>query len=521
MDTSPDNPDTSGNRAAAAGKVDPAHWDFVFRLLRERPDECAKVVLTRAQQVVLLLFAIGVAASLWKCALLSLTVINGLLISFYLVLCTFKLYLIHLSLGRPVEMRFSPAEVAALRDDELPPYSILVPLYREAESLPRLLKALRDLDYPEEKLDVQFLLEEDDAPTIEAVQALELPKFIRVVITPDAPPKTKPKACNLGLAQARGDYLVIYDAEDRPDPAQLKKAVLGFRHTPADVICLQAKLNYYNQRQNLLTRLFTCEYSMWFDLFLPGLARLDAPIPLGGTSNHFVVSALRELRGWDPYNVTEDADLGARLAAKGMTTRIIDSTTWEEACSDLGFWIRQRSRWTKGYIQTYLVQMRHPVRLLRHLGIGRWLSFQLMVGGTPLCLLINPVYWLLTVLWFALRWEHLNVLVPFPIILWGLVCLFAGNFAFVYASMLAAYRRGYYDLVKYAVLVPAYWLLMSVGAWKGFLQLITRPNYWEKTKHGLDLAAGFPETVQTPALPPSGTDDARRDAVPKASEGTP
>ena len=479
-------------------EIAPEHWDFVFRLHRERPDESAHIVLTRAQQVVLLLCLLGVGLWLWRGAVHCVTIINGLLISFYLVLCAFKLYLIHLSLGPAIDLHFTPEEIAALPTDQLPLYSILVPLYQETESLPRLVDALCKLDYPDDKLDVQLLLEEDDQPTIQAARSLQLPDFIRLVITPDAQPKTKPKACNLGLAQARGEYLVIYDAEDRPEPDQLKKAVLGFRRCPSDVICLQAKLNFYNQRQNLLTRLFTCEYSMWFDLFLPGLARLNAPIPLGGTSNHFDIAALRKLLGWDPFNVTEDADLGTRIAARGLSTRIIDSTTWEEACSDLGFWIRQRSRWTKGYIQTYLVHMRHPLRLLRKIGIGRWLSFQLMVAGTPLCLLINPAYWLLTALWFGFRWEHLAVLFPFPIILWGLVCLFAGNFAFVYASILAAYRRRYYDLVKYALLTPAYWLLMSVGAWKGFLQLITRPNYWEKTRHGLDLAAGFDAPADHP-----------------------
>jgi len=465
----------------------PEALDFAFRHLKEHPDESAYKVLSGVQKVILLLLLGGCAAWLYLDHILFLTVLNGLLTTFYLVLCGYKIYLIQLSLSRRREMRFTAKEIASLKDEDLPVYSILIPLYRETESLPRLLDGLEKLDYPKAKLDVQLLLEEDDTATVEAVRAMELPPYIRAVVVPHGKPKTKPKACDVGLAQARGKYLVIYDAEDRPEPDQLKKAILGFRRSGPDVVCLQAKLNFYNQRQNLLTKWFTTEYSMWFDLFLPGLDFLGAPIPLGGTSNHFETGKLRELLGWDPFNVTEDCDLGVRLAMRQYTTKMIDSTTWEEACSNLGYWIRQRSRWTKGYIQTYLVHCRHPFRLMRTLGAGKSLGFHMMIGGTPICLLINPIYWTLTVLWFVFRWEELGRLFPFPIILYALVCLFVGNFVFVYSCVLAAIRRGYYDLAKHGLLVPVYWGLMSIGAWKGFLQIIYKPDYWEKTKHGFDL----------------------------------
>ena len=477
----------SRERLDRAG-VTEAEWRATYDLLRTRPGSCAWRVLTRFQKVAGLLILVGLAAFLALNAKLCLTLVNGFFITFYLVMTAYKVYLIHHSLGLGNEIRFTADELGALRDEDLPLYTILVPLYQEAESLPRLIEGLRELDYPEDKLDALLLLEENDAETRDAVAAMDLPDFIQVVVTPDSLPKTKPKACNLGLTRARGEFLVIYDAEDRPEALQLKKAVVGFKKRPS-AVCLQAKLNFYNQKQNLLTRLFTVEYSMWFDLILPGMTESDAPLPLGGTSNHFRTERLRELGGWDPFNVTEDCDLGLRLSAEGCETRIIDSTTWEEACSDLGYWLRQRSRWTKGYIQTYLVHLRRPLDHVRGLGLGRALSFHLTIGGTPLSLLINPVYWIMTTLWFTMRWEKMASLFPFPIILGGLVCLFVGNFVFVYACVLAAYRRGYFSLVKYTLLVPAYWLLMSVGAWKGFLQLITRPSYWEKTKHALDLAA--------------------------------
>ena len=474
--------------------IAPHEWDFVFRLAERRPDAVANRVLTRWQWVLLLVVLAGMALWLWTDRVPCLILVNGVMIAFYLTLTLYKLYLVHISLGQPHELRYDAEDLKALDDASLPVYTILVPLYHEKESLPRLVSGLERLDYPKSKLDVILLMEEDDSETQEAARNIGLPRYVRGVVVPDVHPKTKPKACNLGLAMARGEYLVIYDAEDRPEVDQLRKAVHGFREVDENVICLQAKLNFYNRSQNLLTRLFTTEYSMWFDLFLPGLSDMGAPIPLGGTSNHFRIDKLRELMGWDPFNVTEDCDLGLRIAAAGHRTMMLDTTTWEEACSSLYYWVKQRSRWTKGYVQTTLVALRHPVALSRKLGVVGMLSFVLMVGGTPVSILINPIYWALTLAWFVLRVQGLEVLFPFPIIVWGLLCLFVGNFIFVYACVVATYRRKYYELVKYAVLAPFYWLAMSVGGWKGVLQLITRPNYWEKTMHGLDLTQHDPKS---------------------------
>ena len=460
----------------------------MFAFPRRHPDLSSMRVTNTLQKVALVLVLVGLGACFALDWVRTLIVLNGCFLAFYFVTVTFKAVLIRLSVGAQRELRFTPRQVAALDEEGLPVYTILVPLYREAESVERLLAGLRALDYPKDKLDVIWLLEEGDEETHDAVRGEELPRYVRAVVTPEGQPKTKPKACNLGLALARGEYLVIYDAEDRPDPDQLKKAVIGFRQCPADVVCVQAKLNFYNQRQNLLTRWFTTDYSVWFDLFLPGLDRIGAPVPLGGTSNHFKVAALRGLLGWDPYNVTEDCELGVRLAQAGLKTRMLDSTTWEEACSRVGYWIRQRSRWTKGYVQTYLAHQRTPFRLIRSVGPVGAAAFHVMVGGTFVSLLINPVYWSLTTCWFVFRWGLLGVLFPYPLVLWGLLCLFVGNFIFLYGAVLATYQRGYFDLVKYCLIIPFYWVLASVGAWQGFVQLFTRPSFWEKTRHGLDLS---------------------------------
>jgi len=471
-----------------------------LRILHERPEECADRTLTRAQLIVLLLALIGAAVWAWRDGFSLLLAANALAIIFYTAQSLYKFHLVWRSLGRHAEVPVTPAEIAALRDEDLPRYTILLPLYRESEVLAQLVEALRALDYPAQKLDVQILLEEDDALTREAFERLNPGPPFRAVIVPDSLPKTKPKACNYGLYATDADLLVIYDAEDRPEPDQLKKAVAAFKKLPQRTICLQAKLNYYNQRQNLLTRWFTAEYSVWFDLFLPGLTASQAPIPLGGTSNHFKVPALQELGGWDPFNVTEDCDLGVRLHKLGYRTAVLDSTTWEEANSDWLGWIRQRSRWVKGYLQTYLVHMRRPWQLLRSLGWKDFFSFQMTIGGSLVCFLLNPVYWAITALWFATHSGLIAALFPTWLYVLGSLCLFVANFVFVYLGVAGCMQRKYYDLVKYAMFFPLYWLLMSVGAWKAFAQLITRPHYWEKTEHGLfpDGGASAEEDVGGP-----------------------
>ncbi len=457
----------------------------VLRILDERPDECASRTLTRAQSITgLVALALLIAAALWR-PLQVLIVVNAALIVFYVVNSVYKFYLVYLSLERPVEMDVSAEVLAACDDASLPTYTLLIPLYHEARVLAGLVEGLTQMDYPADKVDVQLLLEEDDEETVAAALAMDLPAHIRPVVVPDSEPKTKPKACNWGLFTCESDLLVIYDAEDRPERDQLKKAALAFAAAPDNVVCLQAKLNYYNQRHNLLTRWFTAEYSVWFDLFLPGLTASGAPIPLGGTSNHFRVQALKDCGGWDPFNVTEDCDLGIRLHKDGWRTAMLGSTTWEEANGNFLSWIRQRSRWVKGYLQTYLVHMRHPLRLLRELGPASFFSLQMTIGGSLLCFGFNPIYWLMTALWLVTHSAVISALFPPAIYLLGSFCLIGANFVFVYMVVAGCMQRGYYDLVKYALLTPLYWLMMSIGAYKAFGQIIVRPHYWEKTMHGL------------------------------------
>lgn len=454
-------------------------------LSKVRPELSAKIPVVRAQKVALLAGLLLLAAlATWKpWATAKAFVLLSTI--FYLVFTIYKFMLVRFSVTNRSEIHITAEEATSLRDADLPVYSILVPMYHEPESVKTVVDSLKKMDYPADKKDVQLLLEEDDEATRGAAAQVDLPPGFRVTVVPPSFPRTKPKACNIGLEEATGEYLVVYDAEDRPEPDQLRKAVAAFRRVERTVICLQCRLNFYNPYQNLLTRWFAAEYSAWFDLSLPGLCALGAVIPLGGTSNHFFTSRLRELMGWDAYNVTEDCDLGVRIYRQGYKSRMLNTTTWEEACSSLWFWICQRTRWLKGYIQTYLVHMRQPFRLFRELGPANFCHFQVLVGGIVFTFLINPLYWILTLIWFLFRTESLTSLFPWTVFAMGAVCLFAGNFGFVYVGAIACYRRGYYDLVKYALLSPIYWMMMSYSGWRAFVQFFLNPFHWEKTKHGL------------------------------------
>jgi cellulose synthase/poly-beta-1,6-N-acetylglucosamine synthase-like glycosyltransferase len=456
-------------------------------LLNRSPEESAHRRLSGPQTVIGVILLVVTLLLLLYAPIKTLIGFNIFSTLFYTSFSIYKFTLIARALRHDLELPVTEDDVLSLETRELPVYTVLVPLYREAAVVAKLVNSIAKLDYPPTKLDVKLLVEEDDAETLAKLQELDLPPYFKLVVVPDSHPKTKPKACNYGLIQAEGKYVVIFDAEDRPDRDQLKKIVFAFGRAEARIVCIQCKLNYFNRTQNMLTRWFTAEYSHWFDLLMPGLDASDAPIPLGGTSNHFITEKLIELGAWDPYNVTEDADLGIRLHKAGYKTAIIDSTTFEEANSDLYNWIRQRSRWVKGYIQTWLVHMRHPIKLYRQVGWRSWWSLQFIIGGTFVSFLMNPVYWLLTTLWVMTRAHIIQQIFPSFVYYAGALGLFVGNFVFTYINVAGCVRRGHYDLVKFALLSPIYWALMSVGAWKGFVQLLYRPHYWEKTVHGLDV----------------------------------
>jgi len=465
----------------------------VLALAERDPALSARDVLTFGQAVILYGLFTALLAGLAFDPIATLVAVNIAMSVFYLGNLVFKGILVSVGGGRSVDNDQAIAiEARALREDDLPVFTVLVPMLREHKMLPALAEALRKLDYPLAKLDIKIVLEASDHETIEVARTLGLEGVFEIIRVPPSQPQTKPKACNFALQFARGEFLVVFDAEDRPEPDQLRKVVATFRAAPANTACLQCRLNYYNAAENWLTRMFALDYSLWFDQVLPGLERLNAPIPLGGTSNHFKIGVLRELHGWDPFNVTEDADLGIRLTQKGYRVGVVDSTTFEEAACDAGNWVRQRSRWMKGYMQTFLVHTRRPLHLLRSTGPLGFLGFVFFIGGTVLSALFNPIFWVMYLVWLAAFAEGLDVIFPQLLLFLSLFNLLAGNGAFIYLSMLAPIRRGWLDLIPYSLTAVGYWAMVSLAAYRGVWQLVRNPFYWEKTHHGVSRQQARP-----------------------------
>ena len=386
------------------------------------------------------------------------------------------------------------ATMAALTGTDTPPQtteapedptvSIIVALYRESDIAGRLVRRLAQLAYPEHLLDVILAVEAGDHLTRDALDAAELPPWMRIIVVPEGQIKTKPRALNHALDHARGTIIGIYDAEDAPEPDQIRKVVAQFRVAGPDVACLQGVLDYYNPRTNLLSRCFTIEYAGWFRLILPGIARLGLVVPLGGTTLFFRRSMLERLGGWDAHNVTEDADLGIRLARHGYRTQLIDTVTEEEANCRAIPWIKQRSRWIKGYMMTWAVHMRDPVLLWRQLGPRAFLGFQVMFLGTIAQFLLAPLMWSLLLIPFG--FDH-PLLAALPsVALWTMLAAFLLSEVASIAVGIVGIRRTDHDLSPWWVLtMKLYFPLATVAAYKAVVELVTRPFYWDKTTHGL------------------------------------
>ena len=457
----------------------------VFALRQSDSANSASTTFTTPQLITLFGSFAVVVVLLFNNFIQVSIVLNVIISSLFLISIVFKLFLALMGSRFEMHQAVTREEVRKVVDDDLPIYTIQLPVYKEDKLIKKLIWNLQSLDYPREKLDIKLLIEEDDSKTLNAVKDLNFPAIFDVVVVPFHMPKTKPKSCNYGLYFSRGKYLTIYDAEDIPDTDQLKKVITLFEKLPANYICIQCALNYFNRNENFLTRMFTLEYSYWFDYMLPGLDTLDIPIPLGGTSNHFKLDKLLELGGWDPFNVTEDADLGLRAYSKGYKVSIVNSTTYEEANNEPFNWIRQRSRWIKGYMQTYLVHMRNPVKLYRKVGLKGFLGFNFFIGATPLTFLIYPVLLFVFFMYVVFDFAFISQLFPNWVLFISIFNLLIGNVLMVYINMMAVFKRRFYELILFSLANPVYWLMHSISAYKGLYQLIVNPFFWEKTNHGL------------------------------------
>ncbi len=454
----------------------------VNRLAILYPDLSARRVVTGRQLAAGLGLAAVIALAVWAAPVPTVIALNLIGAIFFFGLSVLRFIAAGFVSGR---MLGDADAVTDDADDHLPVYTILVPLLHEAHLVADLVAALGRIDWPRDRLDIKLIVEADDPETIAAAQVWGQGPPFEVIVVPEGPPRTKPKALSFALPFVRGAFVTVYDAEDQPHPQQLRAAYASFMHAPPEIACLQATLAVDNGDASLLARLFAIEYSALFDGLLPTLASLDMPLPLGGTSNHFRREALVEVGGWDPFNVTEDADLGLRLARFGYRSATLDLPTLEEAPATVWPWMRQRTRWFKGWMQTWLVHTRQPLRLLHELGWRRFLGFNLIGTGLIVSALIHPVYL-----------ATLVVMATDPLDLWGDGGAFAAmvvgvnlfNLVAGYTAMAALAtrtldlrgdRRGAWALV----LLPIYWLLMSLASYRALVQLVARPHKWEKTPH--------------------------------------
>jgi cellulose synthase/poly-beta-1,6-N-acetylglucosamine synthase-like glycosyltransferase len=487
-------------RQALIDSIGRSHGDLLVKRaafgLRRRDTLFSAAEGVELWQILSLTVAVGGVLGMAIVSLRDAAVFSGALLSvaFMLAVLIRAAAALHLMWGEVRRGKVHRGETPCCSADDptLPVYTVLVPVHREERVLPILVDALRRLEYPAGKLDIKIIVESGDHKTIEAARALKLAASgIDLIISPKGGPQTKPKALNYALHFATGEYLVIYDAEDQPEPKQLLKAAARFRSAPKRMACLQAALIFHNYQENWLAKQFTIEYASLFDGILPMLGAYRLPLPLGGTSNHFRVAALRETGAWDPHNVTEDADLGMRLYRAGYYAETLDSTTYEEAACQLGNWVRQRTRWLKGWMMTYCVHMRRPVQLYHEMGPSGFIAFQAYFAGIIVSALAHPIFYLLLLHDLLSGLLFQAALTPMGAPFWIIACFnFVGGYAAsLVLGWIAIRTRRIEGVCAHVLLIPVYWMLVSVAAYRALHQLFSAPFYWEKTEHGLSMKA--------------------------------
>ncbi len=469
--------------------------DFATKALLDRFPHYSAMNTIMPTQAVILVLGLLLTAYLMFFAPMDVRIGLHLLATFFYLECiAIKIYA-WIGFGSVQQQRIW--KPPPLNESELPDYSILVPLYHEDGQVKDLVNALERIRWPVERLEIMLICEADDKKTIDACKhETDRPNrfHFSVIPVPVCQPRTKPKAMNYALPLCRGEYVVVYDAEDRPHPLQLQEAFDVFSKGENDLACLQAPLAIRNAEEGILTRLFAIEYLALFDGVLPALTRLclrrhlPLPIPLGGTSNHFRREVLLDVGGWDAYNVTEDADLGVRLAREGYRIGTITQTTREEAPVEISIWLKQRTRWFKGWYQTWLVHMRHPIWMYRDLGLLGMVLFQLLTLGMAISTLVHPL----------LVYHVVRAIIDLSS---GTLSL--QDYCFAWLSVIMV-LLGYLSLIVVAndtlklrnvtisrwvyLAIPLYWILLSFAAWRALWHLIRYPHRWEKTPHRLQNA---------------------------------
>jgi cellulose synthase/poly-beta-1,6-N-acetylglucosamine synthase-like glycosyltransferase len=453
-----------------------------FGLFNASPEFSARHRILPAQALVMFMGLIAIATSMLQLPVsVTWAAANAIVGLFFLSVVALRLFCI-----MPGNKIKSPPPLP-LGNEQLPLYSVLVPVFRETAVLKQLLQALSKLDYPKEKLDIKIIVEENDTGMRRMLENFRLPRHFEIIVVPQGKPQTKPRALNYALQFSRGELLTIFDAEDIPEPDQLRLAAQKFAVSSSRLACLQARLIFFNATENWLTRQFTAEYATLFGLILPALSNANLPLLLGGTSNHFRIRALRAVGAWDPHNVTEDADLGLRLVREGYHTCVLDSLTTEEANTQFVNWLKQRARWLKGFMQTWLVHMRNPLLLKKEIGLPGFWVMQSCTAGIFLSALFHPPLFGFAI-WQFVQHPFLEPGAPLLASILGglnLAVFLVGYGVAILAARKALHLRGLKGWRVTLATMPIYWLMMSLAAWLALWQFVFSPFKWNKTKHGL------------------------------------
>lgn len=376
-------------------------------------------------------------------------------------------------------------EPPPLPDAALPTLTVLLPLYREAAVLPDLVAAVGALDYPRHLMQIIVLLEEGDAETRGAA-GVHVPrgKGWQVIVVPKGKPQTKPRAVNVGLAAARGEVVVIYDGEDRPEVDQARRAAAALMADPglAVVQCALA----CDHGGPWFTVGWRAEYAVLFGAILPVLSRLGLPFLFGGTSQFIRTKALMEAGAYCAHNTTEDADLAVRMARLGHRSAFIPSVTSEEAPVTLRAFLHQRRRWISGHIITAVVHLRNPVQTWREIGPAGSLALLAQLPVATLSTAAHPLGFAL----FAQGDLH-----------GALGAVLAVGYGAAVALVWATSRS------LWAVfMLPAYWCLHVAALVMAVHDVVRCPHEWKKTTHGVAARPAVshpPQTCRQSAASPS------------------
>ena len=415
-------------------------------------------------------------------------IFNYILINFlYLISSAIKIFLFFTGIIKyNKEEYFKPD---SLKDTDLPLYSILLPVRKEKEFVMRnLLTSIYNFDYPKDKIDIKLIIDNDDEETIKIGKKLLNDFKFDLIIVPHSKTSSKPTSCNYALKFVKGKYLTIYDAEDRPEKYQLKKSIEKFNELDENYICLQASLNYYNKYENFLTYSFSIEYSMWFDFTIKAISKFANFFPLGGTSNHFKTDKLIELGGWDGYNVTEDAEIAVRIVKAGYKVSVLNSITEEEAPITIKSWIKQRTRWIKGFMQTFCEHSmsNKPIATrskfnfknifkLKFVDILIYFTFVSM--SFLFFILIVAIFFNHIIILHLMKFKYLNFIIYFNLL---------SFFFMIYgASAIIIYKNKLKFKPIYFIFSPFYWFLHYLASFRALISLIKTPFYWAKTEHGV------------------------------------